>query len=352
MRTRDVARGVGVVAVVAVVVLAGTVAGGLLLSSPTGVGDAPTPAAYDTNELNADPVASDGDVTAPSGASKTVVVDLSHGNDVSEDAIQPLVDALVEAGHEIRFYGGSGTTGISRPTPGESAFNETLRSADALVVVSPATTYGEDEVAGVEAFAAAGGRVLLAADPPTAASSEQPIAIPGVDTGGSVSAAGQPTNLAGQFDVTFGDGYLYDMADNANNFQRVYASGEDALADGVEDAVLGGAVPLRTGPNASAVLAASDATLSTTRETDAYAVAARNGNVLAVGDTDVLTSALATTGDNDVLASNLAAFLVTGDKDPGEPSNGDTDGQQPPGQETGFGSVASTGSAGTVAAAD
>ncbi|MXR20613.1 DUF4350 domain-containing protein [Halobacterium bonnevillei] len=352
MRTRDVARGIGVVAVVAIVVLAATVAGGLLVSSPTNVGEAPTPDAYDTGSLDASPIASDGDVTAPDGESKTVVVDVSHGNDVSEDAIQPFVDALVESGHEVRFYGGSSSTGIGAPTQSGSPFNETLRSADALVVVSPAATYDDDEAAGVEAFADAGGRVLLAADPPTTTTSDQPISIPGLDTGGSVSAAGQPANLAGQFDVTFGNGYLYDMADNANNFQHVYASGDGGIADGVEDAILGGAVPLRTGPDASVVLSVGDAALSTTRETGSYAVAARTGNVIAVGDTDVLTSGMATTGDNDVLASNLAAFLVSGDKEPGEPSNGGTGGQPPTGSGAMIGSAASTGSAGMVTAAD
>ena len=158
MRTRDVARGIGIVAVAAIVVLAATVAGGLLLSSPTNVGEAPTPDAYDTGSLDASPIASDGDVTAPDGESKTVVVDVSHGNDVSEDAIQPFVDALVESGHEVRFYGGASNTGIGAPTQSGSPFNETLRSADALVVVSPAATYDDDEAAGVEAFADAGGR--------------------------------------------------------------------------------------------------------------------------------------------------------------------------------------------------
>ncbi|MCD2202261.1 DUF4350 domain-containing protein [Halobacterium sp. KA-6] len=319
MRAREVARAVGVVAVVAAVVLAAAFAGGLVLGSPA-QSDAPAAPAYDTNELVAEPIEDGGSVTPPAGdESKTVVVDVSHGNDVSEDALQPLVDALVAADHEVRVYGGGSSSGFNSQ-PG-AAFNETLRGADALVVASPATTYSSNEVAGVEAFADAGGRVLLAAEPPPTTSTTSTVSIPGLTSSGSVSAAGQPANLAAAFGVSFGNGYLYDMAENANNFQSVYASGDGGVADGVESAILTDATPVTTGGDASPVLTASDVSLSSTRDEASYSVAARNGNVLAVGDTDFLTSSAATEGDNDVLLSNVAAFLVTGDKEAGAPAS-------------------------------
>ncbi|MFB6269475.1 MAG: DUF4350 domain-containing protein [Halobacterium sp.] len=340
MRARDLARAVGVVAVVAAVVVAAAFAGGLVLSSPTDASAAPDAQAYDANELAAGAIEDDGSVSAPSGGeSKTVVFDLSHGNDVSENDVQPFVDALVAAGHDVRFYSGSQSSGFGQ-AQGGSPFNETLRGADALVVVSPATSYTDDEIAGVAAFADAGGRVLLAADPPTTGSTEQSVSLPGLTSGSSPSAAGQPADLAARFDVTFGAGYLYDMTENANNFQRVYAGGDGGVADGVAEAVLLDATPLRVGPNASAVLS-TDASLSSTRKSGTYAVAARNGNVLALGDTDVLTEGVVTDGDNDVLASNVAAFLVSGEKEPGAPSDGSGSGggQQPPSNSS-FGVVA------------
>ncbi|MCG1002481.1 MULTISPECIES: DUF4350 domain-containing protein [Halobacterium] len=319
MRPREVARAVGVVAVVAAVVVAATFAGGLLLGSPTHSA-APDAPAYDTNELVAQPIEEGGSVTAPSGdESKTVVIDVSHGNGVSENSLQPFVDALVAAGHEVQMYGGGSTSTIGAE-PG-AAFNDTLRSADALVVASPATTYSSNEIAGVEAFADAGGRVLLAAEPPTTTSATSTVSIPGLTSGSTVSASGQPTNLAATFGVSFGSGYLYDMAENANNFQSVYAGGDSGVADGVEDAVLTDATPVTTGGDASPVLSASGVSLSSTREEASYTVAARNGNVLAVGDTDFLTSGTATEGDNDVLSSNIAAFLVSGDKEAGAPAS-------------------------------
>ncbi len=333
MRAREVARPAGVVAVVAAVVVAAAFAGGLVLDAQSQSSDAPDAPAYDTNALVAEPVEDGGDVTAPEGDdSKVVVVDVSHGNGVSEDAIQPLVDALVAAGHEVRVSGGSGTSSIGAE-PG-AAFNETLRGADALVVASPATAYTPNEVAGVEAFEDAGGRVLLAAEPPTTGTSTSTVSIPGLSSGGTTSAGGQPTNLASAFGVSFGDGYLYDMAENANNFRAVYGGGDSGVAEGVGDAVLQDATPVTTGGDAEAVLSASDVSLSSTREAGTYAVAARNGNVLAVGDTDFMTSGVATAGDNDALLSNVAAFLVTGDKASGAPSNGGASGQ-PGGQPGG-----------------
>ncbi|MGB9963629.1 DUF4350 domain-containing protein [Halobacterium hubeiense] len=317
MRPREVARAVGVVAVVAAVVVAAAFAGGLLLGSPTGSA-APDAPAYDANELVTEPVEEGGSVSAPAGdESKTVVVDVSHGNAVSENSIQPLVDALVAAGHEVRLYGGGSASIGAQPG---AAFNETLRSADALVVASPGTAYTGNEVAGVEAFADAGGRVLLAAEPPTTGGTTSTISLPGLTSSASTSVAGQPANLAAAFGMSFGNGYLYDMAENANNFQSVYAGGEGGVADGVDEAVLTDATPVTTGGDASAVLTASEVSLSSTRDEGSYSVAARNGNVLAVGDTDFLTSGTATEGDNDALASNVAAFLVSGDKRAGAPA--------------------------------
>ena len=322
MRAREVARGLAVVAVVAAVVVAGAFAGGLLLDSPT-QSTAPDAPAYDTDALVPEPVEHGGSVSAPAGEeSKTVVVDVSHGNGVSENDIQPFVDALVAAGHEVRLFGGGSSGGLTSDPA--AAFNESLRGADALVAASPGTAYTPGEVAGVEAFADAGGRVLLAAEPPTTGGTTSTVSIPGLSSGSSVSAAGQPTNLAAAFGVTFGDGYLYDLAENANSFQAVYASGDAGVADGVERAVMYDATPVTVGGNATSVLAVREASLSSTRAEGTYSVAARNGNVLAVGDTDFLTSGVATAGDNDALASNVASFLVSGDKESGAPEGTQT----------------------------
>ncbi|WP_157533115.1 hypothetical protein, partial [Haloferax profundi] len=222
---------------------------------------------FQTESLLPEPVSAEGTVTPPETTTqKTVVVDLSHGNDVSRTDIQPLVSALVSAGHEVRFFAGSSSSfGMSGSAGSE--LNTTLGEADAFVIVNPASSYSTEEVDGIEAFADAGGRVLLLADTPTQSGGSTAV-IPGLSGSTTQSASGQPTNVAGRFGITFGAGYLYDMTENANNFQYVYgsASSDDDIATGSQQTVFREAVPLVTRSEVTTVLAADDVRRSSTRK--------------------------------------------------------------------------------------
>jgi hypothetical protein len=323
MERGDVARGVGAFVLAVLVVVAGTAVVGSVTGPTTDRSTQPTAPAYDTGELLPTAVADDGSVGSPDASeAKTVVVDVSHGNAVEPAAIGPLVDALVRDGHEVHLFtgGSSASTGFS--TTGTSELNATLRSADAFVVVSPATPYTDDEIRGIAAFADAGGRVLMLADPVGRSGSGTSLPVPiGLPTGSS-TAAGQPTNLAAAFGISFGSGYLYDMTENANNFQGVFAepSGGTLLTNGTDRVVLRDAAPLVTDGNATAVLASEDTALSSTRKAGDYTVAARAGNVTAVGDTTFLEPGVATTADNERFVTNVARFLVTGEKAEGVPA--------------------------------
>ncbi|WP_435175164.1 DUF4350 domain-containing protein [Halorussus sp. AFM4] len=330
MRRTELLRGVGAFALIAVVIVGSTVAVGTLTDGPTDASDRPDAPAFTSGSLPATPVADDGAVAAPdTGESKTVVVDRSHSNAVSKGGIQPLVDALVAGGHEVRFHSGSGQSyaGLSTGSSG-SSLNETLRSADAFVVVNPGSAYSESEIDAIEAFAEAGGRVLVLADPVgSSGSSGTTIPLIGSSSSSSVTP-GQPTNLAARFDVSFDTGYLFDMAENANHFQSVYANGTGSgpLTDGADRVVLREAAALSLGPEATPVFEAESVRRSATRREGDYAVAARNGNLTAVGDTDFLAPASATVADNDALVGNLASFLVTGEKRSGVPMVGGSTG--------------------------
>jgi len=325
MRRTDLLNALGAFALVAVVVLGGTVAVGTLLSGPDDT-SSPDASAFTSDSLPASPIADDGTITAPGGEPKTVVVDRSHANAVEKAGIQPLVDALVSQGHTVRFYSGSTDSqsfgGLSDQS-GESAFNDTLRSADAFVVANPATEYTAEEIAGVEAFTDAGGRVLLLADP-LGSSSSSGTSLPAPLGSGSTASAtpGQPTNLAAQFDVSFDGGYLYDMDENANHYRSVYASGagDAPLTADAGRVVLQGAAGLTTGPDATPLFRTESTRLSSTRRAGNYTVAARSGNLTAVGDTDFLAPETATVADNERLVGNVAAFLVTGEKAPDAPT--------------------------------
>ncbi|MFD1585431.1 GldG family protein [Halorientalis brevis] len=322
MPRTDLLKGLGVFGLVVVVVLAGTVATGTLLTGSSTTSNAVNVSAYDSDALLPTAVDDDGTVDAPDEAdAKTIVIDKSHGNAVSEGEIQPLVDALVRDGHDVRFYTGGQSQSFGG-AGGSSNLNSTLESADAFVVVNPSSTYSESEIDGVESFADAGGRVLMLADP-VSASQSQSVSIPLIgSSGGNTVTPGQPTNLAARFGISFGSGYLYNMEENANNFQSVFARpvGNDSLASGVDRVVVRDATPLTTSTNVTRVVESDGARLSSTRRADAYAVAARVGNVATVGDTDFLAPATATVADNDAFVSNLAQFLVTGDKESNAPA--------------------------------
>lgn len=321
MRRANLLKGVAAFALVVAVVVASTAAAGTFLFDPADSSVAPSAPAFTSDSLPATPVEDDGTVTAPAGdETKTVVVDRSHANAVEKAEIQPLIDALVRRGHEVRFHsgGGSGQSigGLSAQSGG-SSFNDTLRSADAFVVVNPGSEYTADEIDGVEAFADAGGRVLVLADP-VGPSTSGGTSLPVPLGSGSTSSVtpGQPTNLAARFGISFDAGYLFDMDENANNFQSVYAStvGSDPLTAEADRIVLRDAAALTTGPDATALFETETTRLSSTRRNGNYTVAARNGNVTAVGDTDFLASESATVAGNDRFVTNVAGFLVTGER--------------------------------------
>lgn len=229
---------------------------------------------------------------------KTVLVDVAHDNDVSAADLRPLVTALVENGHEVRFHRGG------------SSLNESLRRADALVVVNPRRGYGSAEIDGVRRFVRGGGRLLLLGDPP-----------PTRPAGGSLVDY-RYDDVASSVGVAFDAGYLYSMDDNANNFKSVYASpsGDDPLTDGIDRVVLRDASPVATADGA-AVLAVGESTRrSTTRQAGACPVAVRRGNVVAIGDSDFVAAENAYDADNEVLIGNVADFLVGGDAASGAPA--------------------------------
>ena len=299
-----------------VVVVVGGAAAVPFVSGDDGARADATNEQFQPESILAEQAEESGQVTMDSDASdKTVLVDTGHGNDVSESDLKPLVSALVANGHEVRFY-----------TRESGRLNASLREADAFVIANPRQPYTPSEVEGVEAFADAGGRVLMMSDPPSAQV-----------TGGLLFASFEQvsykqTAVGSPLGVAFGSGYLYNMAENANNYQGVYATGGDAaVTEGVDRAVLREAVPV-VHSGGTVGLTAEDATLSTTRDTGTYPTLVQTGNVVAVGDTDFVHPENAYDADDEVLVGNLADFLVSGDKEPGAPTQPGASGPQQPSQ--------------------
>ncbi|MFB6072846.1 MAG: DUF4350 domain-containing protein [Halobacterium sp.] len=324
MRPADVGKRVGAFALVALLV-AGAVAGAAALTGAAS-DDGFTSAELSVEGHQSPVVASQptetGQIDVSADASgKVVVVDDAHGNDVSEIQLRPLVNALTEAGHTVKFY---------RPERGPSGrtLNATLRNADAFVSLAPANRFGSGEADALSAFLDAGGRVLLAGEPEGASGAASVLGIT-VSVGGAASTA-EFAPAVSPHGVTVGSGYLYDLTENVNNHANVPVTptGSGALTEGVDRVVVSVATPV-TGPN---VLLRTQPTaeLSTTRDRGRYGVLARNGNLTVLGDASVFDPDWAYVADNEVLLGNLADFLVSGDRSPmPEPTGGESGPRRP-----------------------
>ena len=323
MRPADVATRVGAFVLVAVVVAAAVVGSGMVAGNGGGASfsaEEMTVDGHSSVELENQPT-EDGEIDLSSSTSgKVVVIDDAHGNGYDEVQVRPLVNALTENGHEVRFY---------QPDRGPSgeALNASLRDADAFVSLAPDNRFTSGESESVEAFLDAGGRVLAAGEPEGASVAGSIITI-GVSTGGGATTAEFAPALS-PHGMTVGSGYLYDMTENVNNHANVYAtpSADSDLTAGVGEVVVHEATPVTGGDVVLTTAASSE--LSTTRDTGEYGVLARSGNLAVLGDASILDPDWVTVADNEVLVGNLLDYLVTGERTPMPEPSGSNSGAGP-----------------------
>lgn len=235
---------------------------------------------------------------------EVVVVDAGHGADIDDAQLEPLVTTLTENGAQVRF--------ISGERSGD--FNASLRRADAYVAFGAQSGYTSGELAAIEEFADAGGRVLLLKEPAQSTSLGGLIIIGAPRGGGGVPA---PMNeLAGRFGIAYGNGYLYDMASYDLNYRSVYATPTDGgdLTAGVDRLVLHESTPVTGGD--AVVRTSETAELSQTRKQGEFDVVVRSENVVALGDSSVMSQDYYRRADNEVFVGNVLDFLVSGEKRP------------------------------------
>jgi len=246
----------------------------------------------------------------------------SFGPETTERDVMPLVNVLVENGHEVRVYNPednrerSGPPGPGGEEEGLSPVAKELADADAFVTFR--TDYSDEALEDIETFASEDGRVLVAAEPDDAFD----------EPGGA--------GLDSALGVTARPGYVYNLEENDLNYQRIYAepTGDAAVTEGVDRVVFPTAAPVAAAGSANGTLTPTEgAELSTTRAATDAPVLVQRGNVVMVGDTDFLVPENTQRADTDVLVGNLADFLVTNDRNPGEqaPNPPEPEKEGPPG---------------------
>lgn len=316
MSVRSVGVRLGFVLVVAALV--GAAVSAPVLSEPAGqVGQELTVESYQPDSIVATAPEESGALSLGSAAgAKHVLIDAGHGNDVGRASLAPMIDALTRNGHSVTFYQGA---------RGQS-LNASLRSADAFVVVEPGESFSAGERRGITAFADAGGRVLLAGEPPAQGLSiESVLGLP-AQRGGATAPM---TGFAASLGFGMGNGYVYDLDEYDTNYRNPHA--EPATDIGSE----AGQVTLHeaTTVNGGTPLLETTATarVSSDRTEGTRTVAARDDNVVALGDASLLNSEWIRRNDNEAFVSSVLEFLVTGDKEDGVPApSAGVDGPSPP----------------------
>lgn len=317
MRPAEVAKPLGVFVAVVVVVLAGTAVASLATGSesvPPADGQnvsGQSPPQFQPAAVNptVDPETGDLDVDAAEGT-KRVLVDTQHGNQFDRAELEPVVEALAEAGHHVDFVGGSTGDGLA-----QGDYNATLQRYDAVLVVAPTASFTKGERIALQQYADGGGRVVVLAEPTQMV----------VSGGGLVASATRVSfganGLTQSFGVRIGAEALYNIDDerNDNNFRSVNAepTADGALTDGVETITFDYAgYAVTTGDaDADVLFAAVDGTRTLeSRRTGTFPTVVRNGSVVFVSDSDFVTASELYDADNEVFVSNLLDFLVSGDK--------------------------------------
>ncbi|UWG47556.1 putative secreted protein [Halanaeroarchaeum sp. HSR-CO] len=323
------AKRIGVfVLVVAAVVGMAAIGGYAMAETPPDRTDATIEKNYFTDEsLIADAELTDrsGEVELSEQDSRTILV--STDGQVSE--LEPVIEALVANGHEVRVHGGGSSirpmsgiitgsvTATQRVSATDGGLEEELGDVDAVLAIG-GTQFSDEEYETIESFAEEGS-VVLATDPSGGLS-------------GTVS-----DGLTARFGISVGEGYLYNMHENDANYQRVYAAGaSDGIGENVDRIVLDTAAPVTTHDGNTTVTVGDQTRYSVTRENEQFAAAAQTENVVVIGDSDFMTPLDYNRADNNVFLGNVLEFLTDTPEDPyTPPSDKETStpdgGQSPPG---------------------
>jgi len=310
----DVTKRAGVFAgALVLALLVGTLAAGVGGQSAPSV-DETNASAFNTGDAVADVPSESGEISMSADAEgQVVVIDTTRSASVTPETVTPMANALIQNGATVRYSSGGSGYG--------AGLNSTLSEADAYVVFGASQPFSDADAAGLKAFTEAGGRVVLMNEP----SRQAPAGLFGSSS--SSSSFGAPPNpllpVSSQYGLTYENGYLYNMADNANNYRNVYAtpSGDSPLTEGVDRVVLHESVAVDGGD--TLLSATEGTTLSTTRRSETYGVLTRSGNLVAVGDSSIFDQEYVYRADNEVLVGNLLDFLVSGEKSP-EDAPGDS----------------------------
>ncbi len=270
--------------------------------SPTNVTDLNT-SEYDTDDLAVTAIPARGDVTVNATGSGTVVIDQSHANDFDREKLQPLREALVQAGYRVVLHG-TGDLGTA------------LENATAFVVIDPGAEFDEEDTDAVRNFTDTGGRVLVLAEPTV-------VRVQTSFTGAQVVRIRSYVDQIGsEYNLSFRKSYVYNQEHNDGNYKNPLASPVGPAAEGAgQDVALytaGRVVSLRGGQPVLRLREGSRT--SGIDRTGRFTVGVRKGNLIAVGDSSFLDTGRYNVADNEAFLGFLVEFLLSGEREKETPT--------------------------------
>lgn len=222
-------------------------------------------------------------------SSPSVIVDLSHGNLVSEWEFDVVAAELAKRRVPLRFLSSWDDIVLS------------LEGAYGLIVAAPTRQYTMDEVLQIERFVEKGGVLLLFFDP-----SAEYQTIP--------ELLGPINSIANGFGLSYAKGYLYNEDENYGLYRNIYVKDFEntSLTRGLETIVLFTATHIHSLGDQAAWTSSSTYS-STGEKTGIYAPIAiieEGGTVAAFGDITFITEPFCYVEDNYKLLLNIISKLT------------------------------------------
>lgn len=214
------------------------------------------------------------------GAEGTILIDLSHKNDLWLSEIGTLLSELVKQGLKVRFIGD------------RSNFTTLLSFAKALMIVNPNSLYSDNEIKAIVGFVKRGGKLVLIYDP-------------------SRTYAIYINSIAMDLGIYFVDGFLYDIKNHYKIYRNIIVTefnSSELLTKNLTKLVFFTATHIVS--NGTAIAFTSNTTvLSTSESSGVYSPIVVVKNVVAIGDLTFLTDPYCYLADNKIFVKRLVEFI-------------------------------------------
>jgi hypothetical protein len=234
-------------------------------------------------------------------SNSVVLFDFAHNNNLRAAELNVMWERLTIRGSHPEVV-----------SQGESLPNK-LRRANAYVVVSPRTAFTPEETRQVKHFVETGGRLLLVTDPTRFDVTYDPLGFPKERKGDVTSM----NIVAAPFGMVFEDDYAYNVVNNAGSYRDVILTqfGDGPITQGLREVTFFAAHSI-SACGRPMIIGDKDTRSSLSEKQGGLVLAAlaANDRVLGLGDFTFLTSPNNSMSDNDHLVSNIADFLVGGER--------------------------------------